>query len=69
MNAIFYKCKVLTLSITFPFIRTMVRDPVCKMDVDEKIAPSSNHGGKTYYFCCTSCKGAFEKNPTKYAWV
>ncbi|OLD21682.1 MAG: YHS domain-containing protein [Thaumarchaeota archaeon 13_1_40CM_2_39_13_1] len=45
----------------------MVRDPVCKMDVDEKIAPSSNHGGKTYYFCCTSCKGAFEKNPTKYA--
>jgi len=67
MNAIFYKCKVLTLSITFPFIYTTARDPVCKMEVNEKSAPSSNHGGKTYYFCCPSCKGAFEKNPAKYA--
>ncbi|TLY06480.1 MAG: YHS domain-containing protein [Thaumarchaeota archaeon] len=67
MNQIFYKCKVLTLSITFPFIYITARDPVCKMEVNEKSAPSSNHGGQTYYFCCSSCKGAFEKNPTKYA--
>jgi len=45
----------------------MARDPVCKMEVDEKSAPSSGHGGQTYYFCCPSCKGAFDKNPAKYA--
>ncbi|HZS73512.1 MAG TPA: YHS domain-containing protein [Candidatus Nitrosotalea sp.] len=44
----------------------MTRDPVCKMEVDEKSSPSSHHGGKTYHFCCPSCKSAFEKNPAKY---
>ena len=28
---------------------------------------SSVYKGKTYYFCCSSCKPAFDKNPQKYA--
>nr|MBN1228667.1 YHS domain-containing protein [Anaerolineae bacterium] len=24
---------------------------------------STEYGGKTYYFCCDGCKGAFEKSP------
>ena len=27
---------------------------------------SSVYKGKTYYFCCESCKPAFDKNPAKY---
>ncbi|MFN3654186.1 MAG: YHS domain-containing protein [Candidatus Nitrosotenuis sp.] len=44
----------------------MATDPVCKMEVDEKSSPTSRHEGKTYYFCCPSCKNMFEKNPAKY---
>jgi len=45
----------------------MAKDPVCKMDVDEKKAQfKSDYKGKTYYFCAASCKKAFENNPDKY---
>lgn len=45
----------------------MVRDPVCKMEVDEKIAKfKSEYKGNTYYFCSLGCKSNFDKNPTKY---
>lgn len=30
-------------------------------------AGSSTYKGKTYYFCCASCKPAFDKDPAKYA--
>ena len=44
------------------------RDPVCGMAVDpEKAAGASVHAGKTYYFCSTSCRDEFEKEPAKYA--
>lgn len=43
------------------------KDPVCGMDVDpEKAAGASVHGGKTYYFCSTSCRDQFEQAPEKY---
>jgi len=29
-------------------------------------AGTSVYKGKTYYFCCSSCKPAFDKNPAKY---
>ncbi len=29
-------------------------------------AGSSVYKGKTYYFCCSNCKPAFDKNPAKY---
>lgn len=44
------------------------RDPVCGMDVDPgKAAVASVHAGTTYYFCSTSCRDKFEKEPAKYA--
>jgi len=47
--------------------RTMAKDPVCKMDVDEKTAAgTSKYKGVTYYFCAPGCKKAFEADPEKY---
>ncbi|NWG09054.1 MAG: YHS domain-containing protein [Nitrososphaerales archaeon] len=45
----------------------MAKDPICGMDVDEKKAKfKSDYQGKTYYFCSTTCKSTFDKNPRKY---
>ncbi|MFQ6058604.1 MAG: YHS domain-containing protein [Anaerolineae bacterium] len=45
----------------------MAKDPVCGMTVDEKkAAGTSEHMGKTYYFCSKGCKVAFDKDPEKY---
>jgi Cu+-exporting ATPase len=45
----------------------MATDPVCGMTVDEeKAAGTSQYEGKTYYFCSTGCKVAFDKDPEKY---
>ncbi|HER24396.1 MAG TPA: YHS domain-containing protein [Candidatus Atribacteria bacterium] len=45
----------------------MAIDPVCKMEVDEKKAKfKSKHQDKTYYFCASGCKTAFDNNPEKY---
>ncbi len=46
----------------------MAKDPVCGMNVDEKkAAGTTQHKGKTYYFCSAHCKAQFEKAPDKYA--
>jgi YHS domain-containing protein len=45
----------------------MAKDPVCKMEVDEKKAvATSTHEGKTYYFCAQGCKNAFDKEPEQF---
>ncbi|HUU63002.1 MAG TPA: YHS domain-containing protein [Dehalococcoidia bacterium] len=45
----------------------MAKDPVCNMEVDEKVAAgTSEYKGKTYYFCAPGCKKAFEQAPEKY---
>lgn len=45
----------------------MAKDPVCRMNVDEKSAKfKSEHMGKIYYFCSQMCKATFDKNPMKY---
>ena len=45
----------------------MAKDPVCKMDVDDKKAKfKSDYKDKTYYFCNSGCKSTFDKNPSKY---
>ncbi|MCC6173858.1 MAG: YHS domain-containing protein [Chloroflexi bacterium] len=42
-------------------------DPVCGMSVDPSTAKhSTEHQGKTYYFCAPGCKKAFESDPAKY---
>jgi YHS domain-containing protein len=46
---------------------SMEKDPVCGMDVDPKTAAGkSEYQGKTYYFCSSGCKKAFDKEPQRY---
>ena len=50
-----------------PTAQDVVIDPVCGMDVkvsDSKY--SSKYKDKMYYFCSSSCKKSFDKNPSKY---
>ena len=43
-------------------------DPVCRMQIDPtRAAGSSQHGGKTHYFCSAGCKAKFDKNPAEFA--
>lgn len=45
----------------------MAKDPVCNMDVDEKMAAAeSTYNNKKYYFCSKACQKEFEKNPEKF---
>jgi Cu+-exporting ATPase len=45
----------------------MMKDPVCGMMVDEKKTKlKSEHEGKTFYFCSTTCKTTLDKDPHKY---
>ena len=45
----------------------MIIDPICKIELEEKKAKfKSDYQGKTYYFCCLSCKKKFDTNPKKY---
>ena len=46
---------------------SMVKDPVCGMDVDPgKAAAKSEYQGNTYYFCAPGCKTKFDQDPEKY---
>lgn len=46
---------------------TVVKDPVCGMDVDTATAVGhTNHEGQTYYFCGSICKEKFDRNPAQY---
>jgi len=38
--------------------------PVCDMEVDPAVAPQSTYAGKTYYFCMSAHKVAFDKGTT-----
>ena len=43
----------------------IMKDPVCGMEIDEK-HDHIEHKGKKYYFCCASCRWAFEQNPDQF---
>ena len=44
------------------------KDPVCGMTVaDGKEAATAEHGGKTHYFCSSSCASKFKANPAQFA--
>ncbi|HEX3155626.1 MAG TPA: HAD-IC family P-type ATPase, partial [Candidatus Angelobacter sp.] len=46
---------------------TLVKDPVCNMDVDPaRAAGSSEYKGQTYYFCSPGCVKRFNADPGKY---
>ena len=45
----------------------MEKDVVCGMQVDPATAAgTSQHEGKTYYFCSKACKATFDANPAQY---
>jgi P-type Cu+ transporter len=46
---------------------TTVKDPVCGMNVEPSTAKQRlDHAGKTYYFCCASCRENFRVHPDEY---
>lgn len=46
----------------------MEKDVICGMQVDPRTAGfSSQHSGKTFYFCSQQCKVKFDAAPTKFA--
>ncbi len=48
-------------------MKNMQIDPICGMQVDENTAQyKSEYNGKTYYFCASGCKKAFDSEPEKY---
>jgi Cu+-exporting ATPase len=45
----------------------MERDVVCGMEVEKDTAAAqSEYEGRTYYFCSTACKEAFDQSPEQY---
>jgi P-type Cu+ transporter len=46
---------------------TVVKDPVCGMDVDPHATKHrAEHAGRTYYFCSARCRERFVAEPVKY---
>lgn len=46
---------------------TIVKDPVCGMDIGtDGAAGRTEHQGQTYYFCGAKCKEKFDLNPAQY---
>ena len=47
--------------------KTLVKDPVCAMDVETSAsAVHSEHEGHMYYFCGAGCKSKFDHAPEQY---
>ncbi len=44
-----------------------MKDPICKMEVDESSKFRSSYAGKTYVFCSKNCKDKFDDKPENYA--
>jgi xanthine dehydrogenase accessory factor len=48
--------------------QAVARDPVCGMDVEPATAEYRlERDGRTWYFCCSGCRSAFERDPSAYA--
>lgn len=46
---------------------TVVKDPVCGMDIEAASADGqTEHKAQTYYFCGSNCKEKFDLNPEQY---
>lgn len=47
---------------------TVVKDPVCGMDIEAATAAGrTEYEGQTYFFCGSKCKAKFELKPEQYA--
>ena len=43
--------------------KSVTKDPICGMTVDEAIALHAERDGKTFYFCSNQCKQKFLSTP------
>ncbi len=66
------ECMILFLRDPEDYISTrngakFERDLICAMDVDILNPPYTTiYKGRTYYFCCNSCKREFERDPERF---
>ncbi len=44
--------------------KSVAKDPICGMTVDEATALHAERDGKTFYFCCDHCRQTFLDTPT-----
>ncbi|RWQ52578.1 MAG: YHS domain-containing protein [Mesorhizobium sp.] len=45
----------------------VIRDPVCRMNVDPAAGkPTAEHGGHLYHFCSERCRSRFTAEPENY---
>ena len=45
----------------------IAKDPVCGMDIETAAAAGrTERSGQTYYFCGSTCKDKFDRDPEKY---
>ena len=49
--------------MTMKQAKSVTKDPVCGMTVDEATAPHVEREGRTYYFCCDFCRQKFLSAP------
>jgi Cu+-exporting ATPase len=50
-----------------PSVTSLVKDPVCGMNVDPATSKHRfEHGGQVYHFCSAGCRAKFEANPEAY---
>jgi Cu+-exporting ATPase len=46
---------------------TVVKDPVCGMEIEPaNAAGHTEHAEQTYHFCGSKCKEKFDRNPAQY---
>jgi uncharacterized protein len=65
LDIVFALVFVALLALT---VRRGARDPVCGMTVDRRAGnPTSNHAGRTWFFCSTQCKARFDKQPGEFS--
>ena len=43
--------------------KSVTKDPICGMTVDEATAPHADRDGKTFYFCSDHCRQKFLSAP------
>jgi YHS domain-containing protein len=49
-------------------MRRGARDPVCGMTVDRRAGkPTSEYGGRTWFFCSAHCKSRFDEQPEEFS--
>ena len=44
--------------------KSVTKDPICGMIVDETTALHTERDGEKYYFCCDHCRQTFLSTPT-----